>query len=444
MFEIPAALLSWFYGLTNSYTIAIAMIAAVVMAITTPLTLKSTKGMLEMQKLAPEMRKLQNEYRNDRTKLNEEMMKLYQEHKVNPMASCLPLLAQAPVFYIMFRVLRGMAYQPSGAARPVVRRRVGVRSTVPTRCSIRASSPAIWPSTPRCTSRCSVNSRSCRSGSTCRSRPPKPSLRGSAPASGTCCWSCCWPGCTSCSSAWLQLVPSISPTMSAGQQKLMQYLPVFFAVFQIFFLAALVVYYIFQTIFRILQQAYITRAFYGHDESLGRQAQRAGDAAREEAKKNPDGGGGGFFAQAKRDLAGPGARRQGHRNGQDTSAGNAAKNAKAAKDASCRDGSAPTSKRVTPPKNRPTPSSGAKGRPTPTRQEAQANKAKSKQVLEVVATQSPEEILVTVGRMGARSPCSRKRTSSWSGSKPPRRPSRPRVKRPWINSASVPTRPSST
>src|SRR6056297_1510536 len=119
MFEIPAALLSWFYGFTNSYTIAIALIAAVVMAITTPLTLKSTKGMLEMQKLAPEMRKLQNEYRNDRQTLNEEMMKLYQEHKVNPMASCLPLLAQAPVFYIMFRVLRGLAYRPTGAARPI-------------------------------------------------------------------------------------------------------------------------------------------------------------------------------------------------------------------------------------------------------------------------------------------------------------------------------------
>ncbi|MEZ7975623.1 MAG: YidC/Oxa1 family membrane protein insertase, partial [Pontimonas sp.] len=84
MFEIPAGLLAWFYSLTNDYIISIALIAAVVMAITTPLTLKSTKGMLEMQRLAPEMRKLQNEHRNDRQKLNEEMMKLYQEHKVNP------------------------------------------------------------------------------------------------------------------------------------------------------------------------------------------------------------------------------------------------------------------------------------------------------------------------------------------------------------------------
>src|SRR6476659_1930840 len=114
MFEIPAALLSWFYGLTSSYIVMLALIAAVVMAITTPLTLKSTKGMLEMQRLAPQMRKLQNEHRNDKAKLNEEMMKLYQAHKVNPMASCLPLVAQMPVFIIMFRVLHGLTYQPVG------------------------------------------------------------------------------------------------------------------------------------------------------------------------------------------------------------------------------------------------------------------------------------------------------------------------------------------
>ena len=87
------------------------------MAVITPLTLKSTKGMLEMQRLAPEMRKLQQQYRNDRQKLNEETMKLYQEHKVNPMSSCLPLLAQMPVFIIMFRVLHGLTYQPSASSR---------------------------------------------------------------------------------------------------------------------------------------------------------------------------------------------------------------------------------------------------------------------------------------------------------------------------------------
>src|ERR687897_1148912 len=114
MFELPAWLLAWFYSVVPNYAIAIAMIAVVVMLIITPLTLKSTKGMLEMQRLAPEMRRLQNQYRGDRQKLNEEMMKLYKEHKVNPMASCLPLVAQMPVFFIMFRILTGMTYEPSG------------------------------------------------------------------------------------------------------------------------------------------------------------------------------------------------------------------------------------------------------------------------------------------------------------------------------------------
>ena len=96
---------------------------------------------------------------------------------------------------------------------------------------------------------------------------------------------------------------SVSPTMSPGQQKLMQYLPVVFAIFQIFFLLGLVIYYIVQSILRILQQVYITKRFYGHDEALGRQAQRAGEQAREIAKQ--DGGGGGMLAQARRDLADP-------------------------------------------------------------------------------------------------------------------------------------------
>ena len=121
MFELPAYLLAWLYSITNDYAIAIGLIAVVVMLLVTPLILKSTKGMLEMQRIAPEMRKLQNEYRDDRQKLNEEMMKLYQEHKVNPMASCLPLLAQMPVFLIMFRILTGMTYRPSGGNEVIAR-----------------------------------------------------------------------------------------------------------------------------------------------------------------------------------------------------------------------------------------------------------------------------------------------------------------------------------
>jgi YidC/Oxa1 family membrane protein insertase len=74
---------------------------------------------------------------------------------------------------------------------------------------------------------------------------------------------------------------TVSPTMSAGQQKLLQYLPVVFAVFQVVLPTGLVVYYAVQAVFRIGQQAYITKRFYGDDDSIGRQAQQASAKARE-------------------------------------------------------------------------------------------------------------------------------------------------------------------
>ena len=77
-----------------------------VRAILLPLTLKQVKSMQEMQRIAPQMKELQAKYKDDRQRLNQEMMKLYQEHKVNPFASCLPLLAQLPVFISLFYMLR--------------------------------------------------------------------------------------------------------------------------------------------------------------------------------------------------------------------------------------------------------------------------------------------------------------------------------------------------
>src|SRR5215208_179816 len=109
MFSGPAWLVAQFYDLTNNYALAIGLVALAVMVLVTPLTLKSTKGMLEMQRLQPEMKRLQAQYRGDRQKLNE-------EHKVNPLASCLPLLIQMPVFFIMYRVLHGLSRTTDGLA----------------------------------------------------------------------------------------------------------------------------------------------------------------------------------------------------------------------------------------------------------------------------------------------------------------------------------------
>jgi YidC/Oxa1 family membrane protein insertase len=360
MFEIPAALLSWFYGFTNNYVFAIALMSVVVMAITTPLTLKSTKGMLEMQKISPEMRRLQNEHRNDKQKLNEEMMKLYQEHKVNPMSSCLPLIAQMPVFIIMFRVLRGLTYAPRGSAAPIadatfaaLGRQDEIGGFIPRYLAV--DSPLF---------ESLYGKFEMLSFGLDLSKSPFEAITEN-PTTGIvyALLVVLLGGLYFGQQRMVAARASISPTMSPTQQKLMQYLPVVFAVFQIFFLTALVVYYIFQTLLRILQQYYITKKFYGHDEALGRQAQRAGEKAREESKKNGEATG--LFGQAKRDLM-PG---KSDGDGQGKKPGSNA-----------RPKAAPSgqSKRVTPPKSRPRKVNGdapaGKGRPTPSRKQAQAAK----------------------------------------------------------------------
>jgi YidC/Oxa1 family membrane protein insertase len=358
MFEIPAALLAWFYGLTHNYAIAIALIAVVVMVIITPLTLKSTKGMLEMQRLAPEMRRLQQQYRGDRQKLNEEMMKLYQEHKVNPMSSCLPLLAQMPVFIIMFRVLTGLTYKPAGAASVIAN---GVRAAAGEPTAERLGFVPRYVSNDTDLFESLFGKFEMKSFGLDLAISPAEAL-GESLGTGLiyALLVVVLGGLYFLQQRMVAARAAVSPTMSPTQQKLMQYLPVAFAVFQIFFLTGLVVYYSAQAILRIGQQAYITRRFYGHEEALGRQAQRAGEQARELAKQ--DGGGGGLFAQAKRDLGakggGDGATTKAGKDAATTGTGAAGGSVRA----TSRTGGG--SKRTTAPKNRPTPSGkGTAGRP---------------------------------------------------------------------------------
>ena len=71
-----------------------------------PLTLKQFKSMQALQRLSPEIKELQAKYKDDQQRLNQEMMKFYQENKVNPFGSCLPLVLQLPVFFSLFYMLR--------------------------------------------------------------------------------------------------------------------------------------------------------------------------------------------------------------------------------------------------------------------------------------------------------------------------------------------------
>jgi YidC/Oxa1 family membrane protein insertase len=86
--------------------LSIVVLTVVVRACLLPLTLKQFKSMQAMAKHAPEMKKLQERYKHDKERLNQEMMKFYRENRINPMASCLPMVAQLPVFLSLYYMLR--------------------------------------------------------------------------------------------------------------------------------------------------------------------------------------------------------------------------------------------------------------------------------------------------------------------------------------------------
>lgn len=112
-FKAFATVLAFFYDITGNYALAIVLLTLVVMIIVTPLTLKGTRSMMVMQQLQPEMRKIQTRYKDDRTKLNEELLKFYKENNINPLGGCLPLLVQMPVFLVLYQVLRGLTRRVS-------------------------------------------------------------------------------------------------------------------------------------------------------------------------------------------------------------------------------------------------------------------------------------------------------------------------------------------
>ena len=86
-----------------------------------PLTVKQIHSMQNMQAHAPQMKEIQRKYKGDRTKLNEELMKFYKENNINPAASCLPLLAQLPIFIGLFYTLRAFAKNPPGGQAAIDR-----------------------------------------------------------------------------------------------------------------------------------------------------------------------------------------------------------------------------------------------------------------------------------------------------------------------------------
>jgi YidC/Oxa1 family membrane protein insertase len=105
--NVLTAVLEWLHSATGlSWALAIIVLTLMVRIIIVPLTVKQIHSMQRLQALAPEMKEIQQKYKHDKKRQQEEMMRFYQENQVNPLASCLPILLQIPIFISLFFVLR--------------------------------------------------------------------------------------------------------------------------------------------------------------------------------------------------------------------------------------------------------------------------------------------------------------------------------------------------
>ena len=96
--------MNWIYRYTMSYGWAIIVLTIIIKILLYPLTLKSFTSMKELQKIQPLMKEIQQQYKDDKQKMNQELMRLYQEHKINPMGGCLPMLLQIPILFALYKV----------------------------------------------------------------------------------------------------------------------------------------------------------------------------------------------------------------------------------------------------------------------------------------------------------------------------------------------------
>jgi YidC/Oxa1 family membrane protein insertase len=110
LFSFFAKYLLWvlrlFEGIFRDWGVAIVFLTLTVKAILYPLTAKSMKSMNQMRRLQPEIEKLKQKYGNDRERLSLEQMKLFQQHKVNPLGGCLPMLIQLPIWFALYATLQ--------------------------------------------------------------------------------------------------------------------------------------------------------------------------------------------------------------------------------------------------------------------------------------------------------------------------------------------------
>jgi YidC/Oxa1 family membrane protein insertase len=352
VFDLFATLLAWFYDLIPNYAIAIGLLTLTIMIAVTPLTLKGTKGMLELQVLQPEIRRLQQQYRGDRQKLNEEMMKLYQEHKVNPLGGCLPLLLQAPIFLILYRVLIGLT-----ARADFFDQLVGGAAGQPPDNYFR----------PKYLDHTTTLYQDLRHSDEMNAFGIDLSQRATDVIADSFVRGIPYlvlvllVAVLSYIQQWQITARNKDNTAINPQQKmLMRVLPALFAVISLTLPSGIIFYFIVSNLYRIAQQAYITRRFYHGEHSMGARVA----AVREEAKSTETTNAKDDGKGAKSSAAPPSSKQSTPPKGKPTPAG---------KSRASGNRPTPQSSRPVPPAKRPSPAKGSPAR-SPARPRPQPKK----------------------------------------------------------------------
>jgi YidC/Oxa1 family membrane protein insertase len=245
---ILAKLLSACYAVVPNYMFAIALFTLVIMIMFTPLTIKSTRSMMAMQLIQPEMKALQAKYRDDRQTLNTEMMALYQRHGVNPLGGCLPLLVQMPIFFALFSLLRGLT-RLNEAGTEFAPRHVGTGSHLFEDLSTAGAQMLSFGVD------LSRQANEVVSDSLVTSVP----YVGMVVVTGLTSWF-----------QQRQMAARRTPGQEIPQQQqmLMKILPWTLPIFAFFMPAALVVYFIVSNLWRVAQQSYISRKIHKPAQNL--------------------------------------------------------------------------------------------------------------------------------------------------------------------------------
>lgn len=290
IYQFVSTILAFFYGVTHSYMASIALLTVLIMIVVLPLTLKSTKSMLEMQQLQPELKKIQQQY-TDMQQRNEAMMALYKQHNVSPLGGCVPMLLPLPVFIVMYRAIRGLT-------------RVCTEKLLadPKYADAIGKAGGFCPEHIDKTSelfKSLVGSTKMVSLGLDLSQPALETIRNNVLKGLPYVALVLLVTATSYYQQRQVTLRSAGQAVNPQQQLLLKVFPFITGLFSLFFPAALIMYWLVQNCFRIGQNAYITRRFYG-EGSLGHKAAEASaqakalaDAAKGDKKDSGKGESGG-------------------------------------------------------------------------------------------------------------------------------------------------------